>query len=235
MSPSSVALRDGRPAQADPPSGRAAWPVPLGLLGLSALPVAAGVLRLLQLGGGPAVVPADDRFSGVPVALLVHIAGAAVYALAGALQFLPRFRTRHPGWHRRAGRVLAVAGLAVAVSALWLTLGYPPKPGTGTVLLVLRLTFASAMVASLVLGVGAARRHDVAAHRAWMIRAYAIGVAAGTQAFTGGVGEAVFGTGVLTSDLATSAGWVINLAVAEYAIRRPSRRRPPLPSLRRAT
>src|SRR4029077_18544619 len=87
-------------------------------------------------------------------------------------------------------------------------------------LFVLRLVFVSAMVASLVLGVAAARRRDIAAHRAWMIRAYAIALAAGTQAFTEGIGSAVFGTGVLRGDLAKGAGWVINLAVAEWAIRR---------------
>jgi uncharacterized membrane protein len=151
---------------------------------------------------------------------VVHIVGAAVYVLVGILQFLPRFRRRHLTWHRRAGRVLAVAGLLVAGSALWLTLFYAPQPGTGDLLFMLRLLFASAMVASLVLGVTAARRRDFAAHRAWMIRAYAIALAAGTQAFTEGIGEAVSGTGQLSGDLAKGAAWVINLTVAEWAIRR---------------
>ena len=57
-----------------------------------------------------------------------------------------------------------------------------------------------------------------------MIRAYAIGLAAGTEAFTEGIVGAVFGTGELRSDLAKGAGWVINLAVAEWVIRRPARR-----------
>ena len=55
-----------------------------------------------------------------------------------------------------------------------------------------------------------------------MIRAYAIGLAAGTQAFTGGIGGAIFGTGVLATDLAKAAGWMINLAVVEWAVRRPA-------------
>ena len=79
------------------------------------------------------------------------------------------------------------------------------------------------------LGFTAVRRRDIAAHRAWMIRAYAIGLAAGTQAFTEGIGGAIFGTGVLAADLAKGAGWVINLAVAEWVIRR-ARRSPPRPS-----
>jgi uncharacterized membrane protein len=168
-------------------------------------------------------MPADDRFDRLPVAIVVHVVGAVVYALVGTLQFVPRFRRRHWAWHRRAGRVLAVAGLMVAGSALWLTLFYEPKPGTGDLLYGLRLTFASAMAASLVLGFAAIRRRDVAAHRAWMVRAYAIGLAAGTQAFTEGLGGALFGTGEARGDLAKGAAWLINLTVAELVVRRGRR------------
>jgi hypothetical protein len=38
--------------------------------------------------------------------------------------------------------------------------------------------------------------------------------------FTQGVGVAIFGAGELTTDLGLGAGWVINLAIAEYLIRR---------------
>ena len=81
------------------------------------------------------------------------------------------------------------------------------------------------MVACLVLGFTAFRRRGIAVHRAGMIRAYAVGLAAGTQAFTDG--GAVFGAGELHGDLAKGAGWVINLAVAEWVIRRkpPGRRK----------
>jgi uncharacterized membrane protein len=201
------------------------WPVPAALVALSAIPLTAGTLRLIQLAGGPAVIPADHRFASFPLPLVVHIAGATTYALAGILQFVPRFRRRHLAWHRRAGRVLAVAGLLVAISALWMTLFYQAQPGTGDLLYVLRLVFASAMAACLVLGVAAVRRGDNATHRAWMLRAYAIGLAAGTQAFTGGIGGALFGTGVLAADLTKGAGWLINMTVAEWLIRRPARPR----------
>jgi len=200
--------------------------VPASLVALSAIPVVAGALRLLQLAGGPQVLPADERFAGLALPLVLHIVGATTYALVGVLQFAPRFRRRHWAWHRRAGRVLAVAGLCVAGSALWMTLAYSPKPGTGDLLFFLRLVFASAMAASLVLGVAAVRRRDIPSHRAWMMRAYAIGLAAGTQVFTEGVGGALFGTGELRGDLAKGAGWVINLAIAEWAISRAGRAAP---------
>jgi len=208
---------------------RLGWAVPVGLLALCFVPVASGTLRLVQLAGGPEVMPADDRWSGWPVALVVHIIGSAVFALLGAFQLVPEIRRRHPAWHRRAGRVIAVAGLMVAGSALWLTLFYEPQPGTGRLLFVLRIVVASAMAGCLVTGISAARRRDFAAHRAWMIRTYAIAVAAGTQVFTQGFGEALLGRGELSGDLLKAAGWAINLAVAEWVIRRPAGRRAPRP------
>ena len=201
------------------------WRVPLALVALSAIPLTAGTLRLIELTGGPAVIPADHRFDGLPIALVVHIVGSALFALGAIPQFAPRLRARHPVWHRRAGRTVGVAGLLVAASALWLTLFYEAQPGTGALLYLLRLIFASALAICVVLGVAAVRRGDIPQHRAWVIRAYAIGLGAGTQVLTEGLGDALFGTGVLAGDLAKGAGWAVNLAVAEWAIRRPARRR----------
>lgn len=213
-----------RPALPGPgaPSG---WRLAAGLILLSAIPLTAGALRLVQLAGGPDLFPADPRFDAFPVALLVHIVGSAVFAFVGALQFVRRFRRRPSSWHRRAGRVLVVAGLLVVGSALWLTLAYDPQPGTGRTLFVTRLLVAPALAACLVLGFRAIRRRDIAAHRAWMIRAYALGLGAGTQIFTEGFGQAIFGDHVLAGDLEKSAAWLINLAIAEWAIRRPAVRR----------
>ena len=49
------------------------------------------------------------------------------------------------------------------------------------------------MVASTVLGLAAIRREDVNGHRAWMTRAYVIGLGAGTQVLTLLIGELIFG------------------------------------------
>src|SRR3954454_16581785 len=149
-----------------PAGSSRSWPVPAALVALSVIPVIAGTLRLVQLAGGPQLRPADERIAALPQLVVVHIVGAAAYALVGAFQFVPRFRRRHLTWHRRAGRVLAVAGLLVAGSALWLTLFFAPEPGSGDVLYILRLVAGSAMISCLILGVVGVRRHDIAAHRA---------------------------------------------------------------------
>jgi uncharacterized membrane protein len=110
------------------------------------------------------------------VPVVVHIACAVLYAVLGAFQFSARLRRRRPGWHRVAGRALVVLGLAVAFSALWLTLFYPRQPGTGELAYVFRLAFGSGMAASIILGLTAICRGNVARHQAWMTRAYAPGV-----------------------------------------------------------
>jgi NO-binding membrane sensor protein with MHYT domain len=59
-----------------------------------------------------------------------------------------------------------VLGLAVALSALWMTLAFPRKEGTGDLLYVFRLLLGSGMAALIVLGLAAIRRRDIARHRA---------------------------------------------------------------------
>ena len=213
-----------RPAR-QRPGARSGWGPAVGLILLSAIPLTAGALRLVQVAGGPKLFPEDPRFDAFPVVLLVHIVGSAVFAFVGALQFVRRFRRRPARWHRRAGRVLVVAGLLVVASALWLTLFYDAQPGSGRILYLFRLAVAPAMAACLVLGFTAIRRRDIASHRAWMIRAYALGLGAGTQIFTEGFGQAIFGEHVVAGDLEKGVAWLVNLAIAEWVIRRPAVRR----------
>ena len=124
--------------------------------------------------------------------MVLHIVGAAVYALLGAFQFAAGFRRRRPGWHRAAGRFLVPCGLVVGLSGLWMTLFYPRPDGVGVLLTAFRLLFGSAMVVSIVLGVDRDPARDVTRHRAWMLRGYAIGLGAATQMLTLMVGEASF-------------------------------------------
>lgn len=191
-----------------------------GLLLLSVIPLAAGAFRLTSLAGGAEITPANARFFEVPLPVVLHILSAGVYAVLGAFQFAPVFRRSKPGWHRAAGRLLVLGGLLVGLSGLWMTLFYPIPYG-GKLLYALRLLFGSAMVVSILLGFVAILRGEVARHRAWMIRGYAIGLGAGTQALTLMAGEWIAGPpSELGEALLNGAGWAINLAAAEWAIRR---------------
>jgi uncharacterized membrane protein len=222
----------GKPMKPKAPAkaGSAAWLI-AGLFLLSVIPLGGGVFRLTQLAGGVDITPANARFFASPLPVVLHIVGAAVFALVGAFQFSHGIRRRWPGWHRWAGRLLVLCGLVVGLSALWMTLFYPWPAGDGPLLYALRLLFGSAMVVSIVLGFAAIRRGDVNTHRAWMMRAYAIGLGAGTQPLLLMVGEMIAGPpSELSRALLMGAGWLINLAVAEWAIRRrraPRARRAP--------
>ena len=199
----------------------AEWPVIVGLLLLSFIPIVSGAFRLNQLTGGAEITPANARFFASPLPVIVHIVGASLYAILGAFQFTNSIRRRWPGWHRWAGRLLVVCGLLVGASGIWMTLFYSLPVGDGAFLNAQRLLFGSAMIVSIVLAYVTIRRKNVKQHRAWMMRAYAIGVAAGTQALVLMAGELIAGKpNELSRALLMGAAWVINLAVAEWIIRR---------------
>jgi len=204
--------------------GSGAWLV-VGLILLSAIPLIFGAVRLNQLASGAEITPDNARFFASPSPVVIHIISAAIYALLGALQFVSRLWRRGTGWHRWVGRLLVPCGLLVGLSGLWMTLFYPgtnSTAGAGAMLLyALRFLFGSGMVFSIVYGFIAIRRGDMIRHRAWMTRAYAIGLGAGTQVLTGLVGELTFGPpNELENALLMGLAWVINLAVAEWALRR---------------
>lgn len=205
------------------PRTTARW-VPFVLIALSLVPVASGSLRLTGLAGGPSLMPVDTRIDAAPLPVIVHIVSVVPYSLLGAFQFSARLRRRHPRWHRMSGRVLVPLALTVALSGMWMTLVYPAKPGSGLLLFTIRLVVGAAMATGVVLGFAAIRRGNVSVHRAWMTRAYALALGAGTQVFTGAIGPALVGTSVLANDLTMGAAWLINIAVAEYVIARTDSR-----------
>jgi uncharacterized membrane protein YozB (DUF420 family) len=210
-------------SQASAGSIQAGWLAPLGLLVLGMLPVIMGAFRLEQLSGVSDAMPANARFAPMPLPVVLHIVSAIVFATLGPLQFVAGFRRRWPAWHRVAGRLLVGCGLLVALTGLWMTLFYAPADGTGVLLFVSRIVFGSAMLVSIVIGFVVILRRDVQGHRAWMARGYAIGLGAATQMLLLMVAEIVAGRpNELTHDSLTALSWVINLAVAEWAIRRRS-------------
>lgn len=201
------------------------WPIVAGLLALSIIPVAAGVVRLVSLATGVPVTLANARFFAHPLPVQLHIVGASLFLVLGALQFWPGFARRFPRWHRMAGRMLAPADILAGLSGLWMNQFYPYGPNDGLLLYAFRLFFGAGMVLAMVLGVAAILRHDVARHSAWMMRAYAIGLSAGTQAVTQLPWILLVGPpGEVPRALLMGAAWVLNVAVAEWLIRRRTSR-----------
>ena len=208
---------------------RADWLVPGLLILLGLVPAVAGTARLTELAQGAEVTAANARFFAMPLPVILHILAVIPYSLIGAFQFSPAFRRRHRGWHRAAGRVLGVLGLVAALSGLWMAHFYPWPEGDGALLYGIRLVVGTAMAVFIVLGVDAVvRRRDFDAHSAWMIRAYALGMGAGTQVLTHLPWFILIG-GMPLPELPRAVfmggAWALNALVAESIIRKGRRGR----------
>ncbi|HLQ18716.1 MAG TPA: DUF2306 domain-containing protein, partial [Tabrizicola sp.] len=157
------------------------------------------------------------RFHAAPLPVALHVVGGTVYALLGAFQFSS---TPHK-WHRLAGRIAFPMGLVAALSGIWMTLTYPWANSDGEAVYLARLVFGAGMALSLMLGVASAVKRNIPAHKAWMLRAYAIGMGAGTQVLTHLpwfllVGQPTEGPRAVLM----IGAWVLNLAIAEWIIRK---------------
>lgn len=202
-------------------SARREWLVLAGLIMLSVVPVLAGAVRVAELASGAEVTPGNARYFASPLPVVLHIFSVSVYSVLGAFQFVPSLRRRKLGWHRAAGRLLVPCGLVAALSGLWMTLFYARPDDVGDLVSAFRLVFGSAMALSIVLGFVAIRKRDIVRHSAWMTRGYAIGMGAGTQLLTQLPWILAFGPlDQLSKALLMLAAWLINLAVAEWIIRR---------------
>lgn len=203
-------------------STRADWLVPAGLIALSFIPILAGALRIAQLAGGVDIMPDRERFLAAPPgALIAHIISVSGFCILGAFQFSSGLRRRKPKWHRAAGRVLVPLGLVAALTGLWLTHFFPPGEHDGELLYIIRLLVGSAMVLFIVLGLINIRRRNFANHRAWMMRGYALGIGAGTQALISIPWFLIAGApNELSRALLLGAGWVINIIAVEQIIMR---------------
>ncbi|MBL8163624.1 MAG: DUF2306 domain-containing protein [Anaerolineae bacterium] len=195
-----------------------------GLLLLAIIPVLAGAVRVGQLTVGAEttpVTPENARFFASPLPVILHVVGASLYALLGAFQFAPGFRLRFPRWHRRAGWLLVPSGLAASLSGLWMAQFYPWPVHDGKVLYAMRLLFGSVMTVALIMALVAIRRRKFDQHGAWMTRAYAIGMGAGTQVLTQIAWMLLVGTsGEFARNIVMGSGWLINIAAAEWVIHR---------------
>lgn len=210
----------------EPTARRCEWLIPTLLTLLSVIPLVAGVLRLAELARGARVTSENARFFAAPLPVVLHVVCASLFCLLGAFQFMPSFRQRRPGWHRRAGWLLVPCGIGVALSGLWMTAFYQLPPTDGRVLGAMRFLVAAWLVTSLTRGVIAARKGDLDAHRAFMLRSYAIAQGAGTQALTGLSWSLLFGAPHTEARAALmGVSWLINIVIAEKILRGSKRPR----------
>jgi uncharacterized membrane protein len=198
------------------------WLVPAALVLLALVPVTSGVFRVLELGTGATITPQNQRFFAVPLPIIVHSLGGIVFLILGAFQFAPRLRRQKPGWHKMAGRLLIPSGLVVALSGMWMAHFNALPEYDGVLVYATRMLASGWMVLTVVPATVAIYRRDFTNHGVWMTRFYAIGSGGNTQVFTAAPLFLFFPEYLndLNRAISLGAGWVINLVVAEWVIRR---------------
>lgn len=196
-------------------------PIPLALLlaFCTFIPVMTASVGVVQISLG--ALPEDSlRLAAVPVTYFLHSLSGVLFGALGPLQFVRALRPRFGSLHRLAGRVFVLAGLALALSGLGFLLQV--ESITTGLLDAARGAFGLALIAALALGVTAARANDMHRHRAWMIRAYAIGLGTGPVALVMFpiyliTGEPPRG---LASEIVVVGTWLIVIALGECVVRR---------------
>lgn len=149
-------------------------------------------------------------------AIYTHIFASALTLLLGPLQFMPILRARWPRLHRITGRIylgigVLFGGLAALYMAQYAYGGLVSRAGFTLLSLVWLYTGVRAFLSI--------RQRDIAAHRRWMIRNYALALAAVTLRIGLGIGFGLRMDFDIFYPALAWVSWVPNLLVAECLIR----------------
>jgi uncharacterized membrane protein len=155
----------------------------------------------------------DDHFSRYILPLRLHIAGGMGALLAGPWQFSEKLRVRRLNLHRWLGRFYLLEVALGSIAGFATKEGLPTHVGFG--MLAVLWFFTGLQAYRMV------RRGNIVAHREWMIRNFALTLAAVT--LRNYMGLMLFGlhwsfraTYITVSWLC----WVPNLLIAEWMVRR---------------
>lgn len=120
----------------------------------------------------------EDRYYAHPYMTLVHVSSGFFFMVLGPLQFMPSIRRRWLNFHRWCGRIFLIASLVGVLTAL---LFVTDLPVFGNFASRVGVVFASGLfLVALVKGYLHVRRREIAQHREWMIRLFAIGLGIST-------------------------------------------------------
>lgn len=176
------------------------------------------VARVLYTDFAEAQLPVEAAH---PLSEALHRVGGALYMLLGAMQFMPRLRTRRPALHRWAGRAFIGVGLVALVSGVYMGIAFPYDNKE----IAPTIVFACVMCFALLRAFLHIRRREVQAHREWMIRAYAVGLGIGTIRVL--TVSARYSTGISVKILLGPMfwiSWILTLVGAELWIHSVRRR-----------
>jgi len=159
----------------------------------------------------------DAGFARQPILTFLHIIPGAIFMVLGPLQFVQRIRTRHIRLHRLSGWLFVATSTVIGVTALIMSVTVTIGGGIETAATVV---FAVLFLVCLTRAVLHIRRREIAQHREWMLRTFAIGLAVATIrpiiglffALTTLVPQEFFG-------IAFWIGFTLHLVLAEIWIR----------------
>lgn len=197
-----------------------AKPLPLVLLLAfgTFIPVMMAGVRVVQI--PLEAVPEDSlRLMVAPISLFLHAVAGVTFGIAGPFQFSRVLQRKFGRLHRIMGMAFVVAGMFLGLSGLSLLI---QVTSISTPLLdSFRGIMGFALCLSLALGLAAIQVRDVARHRAWMIRAYAIGMGTGTIALVFFPIYLITGTAPTgwVLDSIFVGWWSFNIALGEWVVR----------------
>jgi uncharacterized membrane protein len=120
----------------------------------------------------------EERYFALPYFSITHSVTGLIFMVLGPIQFLPAVRNRWIRFHRWSGRIWMVAALVGVVTAL---IFVQRLPVFGDLSTNVAIVFAGSLfVIALVQGYRTIRRREIAKHREWMIRCFAIGLGIST-------------------------------------------------------
>ena len=154
-------------------------------------------------------------FAERPVSAFVHFMGGAIALVAGAFQLNTRLRTRFIGVHRWLGRLYLLAVVIGGVAALALALqsfgGLIAHAGFGLL--------AVCWMGSTLNAYRHIRQGNLSTHRNWMIRSYALTLAAVTLRIYLPSSQLAGIPMTVAYPVIAWLCWVPNLLIAEWFVR----------------
>jgi uncharacterized membrane protein len=168
----------------------------------------------------------NERYYAHPYLTLLHIVPGFLFMMLGPLQFMPAIRNRWLGFHRWCGRIYLLASLVIALSAL-VFLPFLPMFGSFTAKVAL-LFGATLFLTSIVKGYLHVRRFEIAQHREWMIRGFALGLGIATFRVLIPILMILGASFTEAWDTVVWLGFALNLVIAEAWINMTRPRMVPL-------
>jgi hypothetical protein len=188
---------------------------------LSALPVLAVALYATGFvvdGAGAWPTMLAPSFEARPRAIWLHALGGSIVLVAGVAQMLGARRQRWPRVHRATGWMYAVGASLTGATGVYMAAysagGWTTHLGFGLL--------GVGVLGTTALAVQRAIAHDVHAHRRWMIRSFALFLAAVTLRAELPLLSVALGS-ALGYQVVSWLCWIPNVLVAEWWLRRPVR------------